>query len=93
MKEMKPFSLQLCLMLWTMSASVHCSIPSSVARTLFVDPAQDPFFDVYIETIVQMSMKDILAIPKMDDDQFLAYLASDVNTLPGELYDLTSEQY
>ncbi len=53
--------------------------PRSIGHTLFVDPSEDPFLDPYIETILHMDTKDIIAIPKMDDNQFLQYLFNDDN--------------
>ncbi|CAF1133280.1 unnamed protein product [Adineta steineri] len=44
------------------------------AHTLFIDPSEDPFLDHYIETVSHMSTKDIMAIPKMNDDEFLRYI-------------------
>jgi len=48
--------------------------PRSTIHTLFVDPLEDPFLDPYIETISHMNTKDIMAIPKMTDHEFLQYL-------------------
>ncbi len=49
------------------------SVPSTI-HTLFVDPSEDPFLDPYIETVSHMNTKDIMAIPKMTDHEFLQYL-------------------
>ncbi len=49
----------------------------SIAHTLFVDPSEDPFLDPYIETVSRMSTKEIMAIPKMNDNEFLQYLLND----------------
>ncbi len=46
----------------------------SPADSLFVDPSEDPFLDPYIETITHMTIKDIMAIPKMNDRAFEQYL-------------------
>lgn len=51
--------------------------PRSAAHTLFIDPSEDPFLDSYIETISHMNTKDIMAIPKMNDNEFLRYLLDD----------------
>ncbi len=48
--------------------------PRSAIHTLFVNPSEDPFLDPYIETISHMNTKDIMAIPKMTDHQFLQSL-------------------
>ncbi|CAF4981024.1 unnamed protein product, partial [Rotaria magnacalcarata] len=49
----------------------------SMARSLFMSPTDDPFLDPYIETISHMSTKDIVSMPKMNDDEFLQYLLND----------------
>lgn len=52
----------------------------STARSLFVDPSDDPFLDAYIETVSQMNAKEIMTLPKMDDDEFLQYFLNDNHT-------------
>ncbi len=49
--------------------------PRSIGRTLFVDP----FLDPYIETLLYMDTKDIIAISKLNDNQFVQYLFSNDN--------------
>jgi len=56
----------------------------SIAHTLFFDPSEDPFLDPYIETVSRMNTKEIMAIPKMDDNEFLQYLLDDDATLRGK---------
>jgi hypothetical protein len=55
---------------------------TSTAHLLFIDPSEDPFLDPYIETITHMNTKDILAIPKMNDSDFLQYLLEDNHDRP-----------
>ena len=52
----------------------------SAARSLFVGSSDDPFLDNYIETISQMNAKEIMMLPKMDDDEFLQYFFNDNHT-------------
>jgi hypothetical protein len=49
----------------------------SIARSLFGDPSEDPFLNRYIETVSRMNTKEIMAIPKMDNNAFLQYLLDD----------------
>jgi len=51
--------------------------PPSTIDTLFVDPSEDPFLDPYIEKVSHMNTKNIMAIPKMTDYEFLQYLIKD----------------
>lgn len=51
--------------------------PRSTIHTVFVVPSEDPFLDPYIEQVSRMTTKDIMAIPKMNDHQFLQYLYKD----------------
>ncbi|CAF1537428.1 unnamed protein product [Adineta ricciae] len=52
----------------------------SAARSLFVESSDDPFLDNYIETVSQMNAKEIMMLPKMDDDEFLQYFLNDNHT-------------
>lgn len=48
-----------------------------MTKSLYADLTEDPFLDPYIETILHMSIKDIMAMPKMNDEEFFQYLLDD----------------
>ncbi|CAF0856583.1 unnamed protein product [Adineta steineri] len=56
---------------------ITCVSFQTTTDTLFIDPSEDPFLDHYIETISHMNKKDIMAIPKMNDTEFVRYLFND----------------
>lgn len=49
----------------------------SAIHRVFLDPSEDPFLDPYIQNIARMSGKEISAMPKMTDHQFLQFLHDD----------------
>lgn len=65
------FVIKLSLVMITAGSS------QTLRRSLFVDPSDDPFLDPYIETIIHMKTKAIMAIPKMTDRAFLQYLSQE----------------
>ncbi|CAM4765659.1 unnamed protein product [Rotaria magnacalcarata] len=69
-------SIYLCMMIMSLLMLTSAST-QSMARSLFMSPTDDPFLDPYIETISHMSTKDIVSMPKMNDDEFLQYLLND----------------
>lgn len=48
-----------------------------MTKSLYADLTEDPFLDPYIETILHMNIKDIMAMPKMNDEEFFQYLLDD----------------
>ena len=69
--------------LTTTSASTQ-----SILHNLFMDPSEDPFLDPYIETIIHMRIRDIMALPKMNDLAFLQYVESKNDATRGKWYSL-----
>ena len=49
----------------------------SVKPGILMSPLEDPFMDPYIETVCQMSVKEIMTIPKLNDTEFIHYLLDD----------------
>lgn len=51
----------------------------STGPGILMSPLEDPFMDPYIETVCQMSVEEIMAIPKLNDTEFIHYLLDDTH--------------
>jgi len=58
-------------------------VEPSIAHTVFLPRAFDPFCDAYVETITRMSSDELINLPKLNDIEFLDQLTRGVDTIPG----------
>ena len=56
----------------------------SIAHTVFLPRAFDPFCDTYVEIVTRMSADELIHLPKLNDTEFLDQLARGVDTIPGK---------
>ncbi|CAF1402853.1 unnamed protein product [Rotaria sordida] len=72
---------------------VECHFTSpSLAENIFLpkDIRSDPYEDNYVQTIFRMNKKELMAIPKLDDDVFLYNLERNIDDIPTLLVTRTS---
>lgn len=67
----------ICTLIINLLIFTSTSTSWSGAKSLYADLSEDPFLDPYIETILHMNIKDIMAMPKMNDEEFFQYLLDD----------------
>ena len=56
----------------------------SVTNSLFINPSEDPFYDRYIETVLHMNTRALMAIPRMNDTEFIRNLLTDDDSTFGK---------
>ena len=66
------------------SMAVASASSRSVTHSLFIDPSEDPFYDPYIETVLHMNTRSLMAIPRMNDTEFIRHLLSDDDSTFGK---------
>lgn len=68
------------LLIQLMQLMFLISIGSSLTeKDVFIDPSNNPFYDMYIENVLQMKVQDILSIPKLNDSEFLKLLDGEIS--------------
>ncbi|CAF1584554.1 unnamed protein product [Rotaria magnacalcarata] len=58
---------------------------SSLAENVFLpkESSSDPYEDLYVQTIFQMNKKELMQIPKLDDEVFLFNLERNIDDMTG----------
>ena len=56
----------------------------SIAHSVFLPRAFDPFCDTYVETITRMSANELLNVPQLNDTEFFDQLTRGIDSVVGK---------
>lgn len=60
------------ILLWLVIEIVCIDCKSSIAHSVFLDPAEDNFFDSYVDEILSMDHEALLHITQLENRQLLS---------------------
>lgn len=67
------------MIIYPLGSAAHSQASSLFTQEIFLNIAEDPFMDSYIERISLMDRAALMKIPQLDDEQFLLELAQNIN--------------